>query len=71
MEKMKKHLEKAYAYISKISVSGDNVEPVAIARMEIREAYKVLEIKEKEAKENAAGNDALQQRDSEDGTGAV
>lgn len=77
MREIKRHMEKAYAYISKLQVSGDNVEPVALARMELREAYKVVEVieadarKKKEEKINEAENDALQQRNPADGTGAV
>ena len=39
MEQLKKHLENAYKYISNLRVSGDAVDTVALARMELRQAY--------------------------------
>lgn len=39
MEELKKHLNNAYEHISKLRVSGDAVDLVALARMELRCAY--------------------------------
>lgn len=39
MEQLKKHLDNAFKYISKLQVSGDAVDTVALARMELRKAY--------------------------------
>lgn len=50
MNEIAKHIEQAYAHISKLSVSGDAVELLALARVELREAHRLAsESKAKEA----------------------
>lgn len=41
MNEAAKHIEQAYGYLSKLSVSGDAVELLALARVELREAHKL------------------------------
>ena len=48
MKEIRQHIEKAYGYLAKIPVNGDFVEPMALARQELREAYALAEAKEKE-----------------------
>lgn len=43
MNDVKKKLDAVYSWISRISVSGDNVDFLAMARQELRNAYKLLE----------------------------
>ena len=73
MEVIKKHLGKAYEYISKLKVNGDSVDIVALARAELRKAYEEAENvqKKKEAQADAAEEDAPRQREPEGGTGTV
>lgn len=42
MNKVKKHLDNAYLWLSKIPVSGEAVDAMAMARQELREAFKLL-----------------------------
>jgi len=50
MNEAAKHIEQAYGYLSKLSVSGDAVELLALARVELREAHRLAsEHKESEA----------------------
>lgn len=48
MKEIRQHIDKAYGYLSKIPVNGDFVEPMALARQELREAYALAEAQEKE-----------------------
>lgn len=48
MKEIKQKIDKAYGYLSKIPVNGDFVEPMALARQELREAYALAEAQEKE-----------------------
>lgn len=50
MKEIRQHIDKAYGYLAKIPVNGDFVEPMALARQELREAYAMMEAKEKEHK---------------------
>lgn len=47
---MKETLERIWELISRMSVSGDNVDTVAVIRAELRRAYKMLD--EKKEKKN-------------------
>ncbi len=51
MEKLRKHLDQAYRYISKIPVCEDAVDLMALARRELRAAYKEAENLTEQAKE--------------------
>ena len=42
MNSVKKHLDSAYHWLSKIPVSGAAVDYMAMARQELREAFKLL-----------------------------
>lgn len=48
MKEIRQHLEKAWDYLAKIPVNGDFVEPMALARQELRSAYALAETREKE-----------------------
>ena len=48
MKEIRQHIDKAYGYLSKIPVNGDFVEPMALARQELREAYALAEARDKE-----------------------
>lgn len=48
MKEIRRHIDKAYGYLAKIPVNGDFVEPMALARQELREAYALAEAREKE-----------------------
>lgn len=39
MKELMEHLDKAYSWISKVSVSGENVDFLAMARQELRAAF--------------------------------
>ena len=41
-EKLKKHLDAAYIWLSKIPVSGEAVDAMAMARQELRAAWALL-----------------------------
>ena len=41
-EKLKKHLDAAYLWLSKIPVSGEAVDAMAMARQELRAVYAIL-----------------------------
>ena len=47
MKEIRQHIDKAYGYLAKIPVNGDFVEPMALARQELREAYAMAEAREK------------------------
>ena len=55
MEKVTSHLNKAYNYLSRLQVSGDAVDLVALIRMELRTAYEEAEKKEKETEASEDG----------------
>ena len=48
MKEIRQHIDQAYGYLAKIPVNGDFVEPMALARQELREAYALAEAQEKE-----------------------
>ena len=48
MKEIRQHINNAYGYLAKIPVNGDFVEPMALARQELREAYALAEAQEKE-----------------------
>lgn len=48
MKEIRRHIDRAYGYLAKIPVNGDFVEPMALARQELREAYALEEAREKE-----------------------
>ena len=48
MKEIRQHIDKAYGYMAKIPVNGDFVEPMALARQELRDAYALAEDLEKE-----------------------
>lgn len=48
MKEIRQHLEKAWDYLAKIPVNGDFVEPMALARQELRSAYALTETRKKE-----------------------
>ena len=41
-EKLKKHLDAAYLWMSKIPVTGEAVDAMAMARQELRTAWAIL-----------------------------
>ena len=41
-EKLKKHLDATYIWLSKIPVSGEAVDAMAMARQELRTAWAIL-----------------------------
>ena len=41
-EKLKKHLDAAYLWLSKIPVTGEAVDAMAMARQELRTAWAIL-----------------------------
>ena len=48
MKEIRQHIDRAYGYLAKIPVNGDFVEPMALARQELREAYALADAREKE-----------------------
>lgn len=54
MQTVKKHVDSAYLWLSKIPVSGESVDYMAMARQELREAFKALpdEKRDEEVKNN-------------------
>lgn len=52
MKELKKHLDQAYMWLSKIPVSGEDVDHMAMARQELRAAFQLAEIREKEESDN-------------------
>ena len=48
MKEIRQKIDNAYGYLAKIPVNGDFVEPMALARQELREAYALAEAREKE-----------------------
>ena len=51
MEMAKKHFSKGYDILCMISVSGENVERLALAKQEFRAGYAVLEKAQKAAED--------------------
>ena len=68
---VKKHLNKAFQYVSKLQVSGDAVDLVALARAELRAAWQEIENTETEGDANETDDASVQQRDSENAAGTV
>ena len=48
MKEIRQKIDNAYGYLAKIPVNGDFVEPMALARKELRDAYALAEAREKE-----------------------
>lgn len=48
MKEIRQKIDKAYGYLAKIPVNGDFVEPMALARQELRDAYALAEARETE-----------------------
>ncbi len=74
IERIKKHLERAFANVSKLKVSGDAVDAVYEAREELRMAFRLVtrmeqEQKEQEVKADAAAENEVQLPDREDDAG--
>lgn len=69
--KLKTHLDKAYQYISKLQVSGDAVDLVALARAELRAAWQEIENTETEGDADETDDASVQQWDSENAAGTV
>lgn len=46
-DNVKKHLDNAYLWLSKIRVSGEDVDAMAMARQELREAFKLVPTEKK------------------------
>lgn len=42
MNPVKKHMDNAFLWLSKIPVTGESVDYMAMARQELREAFKTL-----------------------------
>lgn len=70
-DKLKVRLDKVFQYISKLQVSGDAVDLVALARAELRQAWKEIEEAETEEGDNETDDAPVQQRDPEDAAAAV
>lgn len=47
MKEIKKHLDNAFGFLSRIPVTGDSVDMLALARQELREVYQMLNEQEK------------------------
>ena len=74
IERIKKHLERAFANVSKLKVSGDAVDAVYEAREELRMAFRLVtrmeqEQKEQEGKADAAAENEVQLPDRENDAG--
>ena len=54
MERLKMHLDKAYSYLSGVQVCGDAVDALALARAEMRMAWKEACRVEETTKEEGA-----------------
>ena len=58
MDEIMNHLEKAYDMLSQISVSGNNVDRMAMAKQELRTAFQMLDVmKNQQGKEETDGHD--------------
>lgn len=58
MDEIMNHLEKAYDMLSQISVSGNNVDRMAMAKQELRTAFQMLDVmKNQQGKEETDGQD--------------
>ena len=78
IERIKKHLERAFANVSKLKVSGDAVDAVYEAREELRMAFRLVSRMEEQAPEDdhkqevkadAAAEDEVQLPDRENDAG--
>ena len=58
IERIKKHLERAFANVSKLKVSGDAVDAVYEVREELRMAFRMAERLEQEQKAQEVNADA-------------
>ena len=48
MKDANKHIQTAYAYLSKMLVAGDNVDMLAVAKQELREAMALIKPQKEE-----------------------
>lgn len=74
IERIKKHLERAFANVSKLKVSGDAVDAVYEVREELRMAFRMAERleqeqKAQEVKADAAAENEVQLPDRENDAG--
>lgn len=78
IERIKKHLERAFANVSKLKVSGDAVDAVYEAREELRMAFRLVSRMEEqtpeddhkqEVKADAAAENEVQLTDRENDAG--
>ena len=67
MEKIKQHLDRAYSYLSKIPVTGEAVDLMAIVRQELRTAYQEAAIADEAAKHAENGEDFSSPKEGSDG----
>lgn len=56
-EDLKKHLDTAFAFLSRINVKGDDVDYMAMARQELRAAWAILGKKPETKAENSEKTD--------------
>ena len=47
MQELKTHLDQAFQWLSRVSVSGESVDCLAMARQELRAAYQMLNQEDK------------------------
>lgn len=47
MQELKTHLDQAFRWLSRVSVSGESVDCLAMARQELRAAYQTLNQEDK------------------------
>ena len=72
MKQIKDHLNKAYQYLSKLQVSGDAVDLMAMIRIEMRNAWAAAdELEEKERAKNENTDTSVRERDPEDPSDTV
>ena len=55
MKEIQQHLEEAFRLISSIPVKGDFIDIMAVARNNLRTAYRLLDEKKESRSENAEG----------------
>lgn len=55
MQTVKKHMDSAYLWLSKIPVTGEAVDCMAMARQELREAFKLLSSEKPDIEVNRDG----------------
>ena len=60
MKEIKQHLEEAFQLISSIPVKGDAVDVMAVVRADLKNAYHLINEKEKSVKEGAEDGEDVQ-----------